>query len=383
MTLAADGDRVAAAWAATGSDGHRHLRWRVSDDGGAHVRRARSASTTSTATRAPTASSRRASLLKGHAVDVVWVSKRDGVAGIRAAASTDGGRTFAPARSITPTGVTGARGWESAALGADGAVHAVWLDGRDASPPARRQPAAASSAAAADAHHHGADAAGHLSRDVERGRRAGRDRRRRERLLLLQDRGRDRAAATSSSRGGTSFPAACATSPSRARPTAAARFRRRSRVSEDNWKIDACPDDGPAMAIDADGALHVVWPTLVQDAAAARDGRSSRRSAATAASTFSPRAARRRAATAAPAHPRLATDAGRAQRRRLGRARERQRRVMLRAPGGAAGRGQQRTGGQLSRRSAATADGLCRSRATDQLETRSVVRALHVPAVRP
>jgi hypothetical protein len=36
------------------------------------------------------------------------------------------------------------------------------------------------------------------------------------------------------------------------------------RVSEDNWLIDACPDDGPSMAIDAAGIRHVVWPTLVE-----------------------------------------------------------------------------------------------------------------------
>jgi hypothetical protein len=35
------------------------------------------------------------------------------------------------------------------------------------------------------------------------------------------------------------------------------------RVSEDGWKIDACPDDGPAMVADGHGGLHIVWPTLV------------------------------------------------------------------------------------------------------------------------
>ena len=35
------------------------------------------------------------------------------------------------------------------------------------------------------------------------------------------------------------------------------------RVSEDGWKIDACPDDGPAMVADGHGRLHLAWPTLV------------------------------------------------------------------------------------------------------------------------
>ena len=37
------------------------------------------------------------------------------------------------------------------------------------------------------------------------------------------------------------------------------------RASADNWKIDACPDDGPAMAIDGVGILHIVWPTLIHE----------------------------------------------------------------------------------------------------------------------
>jgi hypothetical protein len=35
------------------------------------------------------------------------------------------------------------------------------------------------------------------------------------------------------------------------------------RVSEDGWAIDGCPDDGPSIAIDSSGVLHVAWPTLV------------------------------------------------------------------------------------------------------------------------
>ena len=35
------------------------------------------------------------------------------------------------------------------------------------------------------------------------------------------------------------------------------------RVSEDGWAIDACPDDGPAMAVDASGTVHLAWPTVL------------------------------------------------------------------------------------------------------------------------
>jgi hypothetical protein len=38
------------------------------------------------------------------------------------------------------------------------------------------------------------------------------------------------------------------------------------RVSEDKWMLDACPENGPALTVDAARRVHIVWPTLVQDA---------------------------------------------------------------------------------------------------------------------
>ncbi len=35
------------------------------------------------------------------------------------------------------------------------------------------------------------------------------------------------------------------------------------RVSEDEWRLAGCPDDGPALAVDDKGVLHVVWPTVI------------------------------------------------------------------------------------------------------------------------
>ncbi len=35
------------------------------------------------------------------------------------------------------------------------------------------------------------------------------------------------------------------------------------RVHQDGWAINGCPDDGPAMAVDAAGTVHMVWPTLL------------------------------------------------------------------------------------------------------------------------
>jgi hypothetical protein len=43
------------------------------------------------------------------------------------------------------------------------------------------------------------------------------------------------------------------------------------RVSEDQWAIDGCPENGPAVAIDRTRTIHVVWPTLVPASAGAEE----------------------------------------------------------------------------------------------------------------
>src|SRR3954465_2497646 len=150
VTLAADGSHVAAAWAATGEDGTDIYVARSTDGGpsfGAPSRVDDIAGDASVNGEAPPRV-----LLAGHRVEVVWVSKRGGVAGIRTAESTDDGRTFAPARTVTAEGVSGARGWQTAAIADDGTVHAAWLDGRNAVHAAPAQ--AAGGAAAGGAHVH-------------------------------------------------------------------------------------------------------------------------------------------------------------------------------------------------------------------------------------
>ena len=42
-------------------------------------------------------------------------------------------------------------------------------------------------------------------------------------------------------------------------------FAAPARVSQDQWAIDGCPDDGPSIAVDGRGALHVAWPTRVSE----------------------------------------------------------------------------------------------------------------------
>jgi hypothetical protein len=51
------------------------------------------------------------------------------------------------------------------------------------------------------------------------------------------------------------------------------------RVNQDGWQINGCPDDGPAIAVDANSVVHLAWPTVSNEAgvilyATSRDGKS-------------------------------------------------------------------------------------------------------------
>jgi Cu/Ag efflux protein CusF len=70
--------------------------------------------------------------------------------------------------------------------------------------------------------------------------------------------------------------------------------------------LEGCPDDGPTMALDRDGVVHLVWPTLVQGEqpaiglfhASTRDG-----------VTFTARQRIETLGTPKPSHPQLVADA--------------------------------------------------------------------------
>ncbi len=257
VTLGSEGSTVMAVWAATGSSG-ADIYLASSADSGRHFGEPVRVNDLEGEASASGEQPPRV-VIHGSTVHVLWVAKPGGTPAIRTARSTDGGRTFAQARTVTPEGINGARGWESAAIGQDGAVHVAWLDGRasgvqpghhhHAGGPAPRQdvfhavltdaPAAVETRVAANVCFCCKTAILSRGGDVYVAWRH------------LFDGGiRDIAIARSADSGRTFTPPA--------------------RVSADNWKIDACPDDGPAMAFDGRGALHVVWPTLVREGG--RDG---------------------------------------------------------------------------------------------------------------
>jgi hypothetical protein len=78
-----------------------------------------------------------------------------------------------------------------------------------------------------------------------------------------------------------------------------------ARVSNDEWVLDGCPENGPSIAADAKGVVHIIWPTLVNGTGAepalalfyatTHDGR-----------TFTPRT--RIPTDGTPRHPQVATN---------------------------------------------------------------------------
>jgi hypothetical protein len=194
--------------------------------------------------------------ISGSRIEVVWVSKRNGASVILAAASADSGATFAPARLLTPDGASGARGWQNAAFAADGTVHAVWLDGRN-----DHAEHHTGGAMRQDLYHAAWRADGPV---VETAVAAN--------VCFccktaLIARGSEVYVAWRHLFPGGVRDIALTRSPDGGRT-----FSEPVRVSADNWQIDACPDDGPAIAMDTAGTLHVAWPTMVETARGPRIG---------------------------------------------------------------------------------------------------------------
>jgi len=190
----------------------------------------------------------------GKAVDVVWVSRAGTGPRIRAARARPQTVTFAPAATVHADGLPGARGWASVATDGEGSAHVVWLDGR-----------AADRAAAPHA----------LRQDILHA--TVRPDGRRDEVTVATDVCFCCKTAVATAPGGTVYVAWRHIYPTNLRDIAVARstdggrtFSSPVRVSEDGWQIAGCPDDGPALAVDEAGVLHIAWPTMVTEPGAVK-----------------------------------------------------------------------------------------------------------------
>jgi len=191
----------------------------------------------------------------GSGIDVVWCSKAGTSARIRAARSGAGTTAFGPAVTVHPEALPGARGWAALARDPEGNAHVVWLDGRAAD----RQ------------------AAGPMRQDIFHAiwRRDGSH----QEATVATDVCFCCKTAVAAGSDGAVYVAWRHIYPTNLRDIAVARstdggktFSTPVRVSEDGWQIAGCPDDGPALAVDETGTLHVVWPTMVGGADRAAKG---------------------------------------------------------------------------------------------------------------
>ena len=187
-------------------------------------------------------------------ITVTWNAKED-TTQIRTARSRDGGRTFSDEMNLQTRGALGDRGWQASALDSRGTLHTIWLDHR-----------AMAVKTAGDHSEHKGEHDG-----VAMAQKSG--------LYYAADGVPEREL----------FKGVCyccktaiATGP-KGEIYAAWRhvfagnmrdmgftmsrdggktFSPLTRVNQDGWSIQGCPDDGPAMAVDAKGTVHLVWPTV-------------------------------------------------------------------------------------------------------------------------
>ena len=175
------------------------------------------------------------------AVVVLWTAKSPAGTRLVSARSLDGGNSFGAAVALPGSTAAGNRGWESAAVTANGKVVALWLDHREAAARAQlSQIFFANLGAGANARSLAAGVCYCCKTSIATGS---------DGTIVAAWRHvypgsvRDIALARSTD-GGRTFSAPV-------------------RVSDDNWVLNACPENGPAVAVDRANGIHVVWPTLV------------------------------------------------------------------------------------------------------------------------
>jgi hypothetical protein len=254
---------------------------------------------------------------------VLWTA-RGGSTALKLARSRNGGRTFDAPITMQSQDAPGDRGWPALTADARGTAHVVWLDHRGLA------------AAPRAGEHHGQTphdgvamarksalyyAAVHAP--ASRARGAPHDRPVPPQPDVANGVVAEREittgvcycckTATAARPDGTLFTAWRQVYPGNIRDIALSvsadagrSFAPPVRISHDDWSIDGCPDDGPAVAVDRVGTAHVVWPTVVGGGqqpegaifyASTADGR-----------TFTPRYRIATLGSAKPEHPQITID---------------------------------------------------------------------------
>jgi hypothetical protein len=268
VSLAAAGEFVAAAWSAAEPGGSMDIYLSVESGADQEFSAPVRVNVTPGDARVNGEQPPRIALVPGAttfpAIVVVWTAKRESGTVLLSARSDDGGRTFGASALVPGTDAPGNRGWHAVGTDAGENVHVVWLDHRRM----------ASDAKAESTHRHGAMAEpGKEAVDMSQ-------------FSDLYAATLDNPASPAPLTAGVCYCCKTAIAPAPAgamhmawrhvypgnlRDIAfttllgAGVARQPARVSEDQWMLQGCPDDGPAMDVDPGGGIHIVWPTVVTD----------------------------------------------------------------------------------------------------------------------
>ena len=270
-SIASSGSFVGVAWAARTKDGVTDVYAAMSRDGGHSfrppVRVNQVAGEASVSGEQPP----RIAVVSRRGGDpsllVMWTAKSSSGTRLVSARSIDGGQSFGRAENVPGTDAGGNRGWESMAIDVKGNPVAVWLDHRGV-------PARPAGTGAGGEHQHDATMR-HQTDGVARAQLS------QIFFARLNDPASARAVApgvcycckTSVATGadGSIVAAWRHVFPGNVRDIALTKssdggrtFAPPVRMGEDDWVLNGCPENGPAVALDHTNAIHVVWPTLVQ-----------------------------------------------------------------------------------------------------------------------
>lgn len=308
--IAAAGDRVAVTWAASSGES-TNIFVAMSTDGGRVFGRPVRVNDIDGDARVNGEQPPRVAV--GKDVVVIWQSKKDGISRVRMARSPDDGRTFAPAITVHEAMLSGARGWASLSLDAQGNAQVAWLDGRFAVPHAASSVPAKSPAGSPPAAGHAQH--GSMRQDIFHA------------SIPVQGPAVEAHVASdvcfcckttvATGSNGAIYVAWRHIYPVNLRDMAVARsddggrtFGAPVRVSEDHWQLEGCPEDGPSIGVSDGGVVHIAWPSLVSQSA---DRKAICYSYSTdGGRTFAPRVQIDDTASRGSAHPQLITAGNRA-----------------------------------------------------------------------
>ena len=204
-------------------------------------------------------------------ITVLWTAGRERPE-LKSTTSRDGGRTFDAPLTLQAAGAPGSRGWPALAIDSGALTHAIWLDHRGHGDVVKGAHSGHHEAAARD----GVAEAQKSALYYAPANGSGAERKLADGVCYCCK------TAFAAGKSGMLYAAWRHVYPGNLRDMAfamsrdhGASFSEPVRVSEDGWAIDACPDDGPALAADPHGSAHIVWPTVMAEPN--RKGRSSTR----------------------------------------------------------------------------------------------------------